>query len=106
MQPQYPTGHTLDVIVSRTYYATGYEYEACLTVYTGERPAQMYGEWTLLLANPRLCKSPVDAMADLLEELYELVGKVLGGMVKYMMENRKLEHPRRQTEHSSLQKGM
>jgi len=40
----------------------------------------MHSEWIMLLANPCLCESPVDAMADLLEGLYERAGKLQEGM--------------------------
>lgn len=36
--------------------------------------------WVVLVENPRTCEGPVDAMVDLLEEVYERVGKVVGGM--------------------------
>jgi hypothetical protein len=48
-------------------------YDARLIAYTGE-PDAPYRQWMLLLANRSLCESPVDAMADLLEELYQYAG--------------------------------
>jgi hypothetical protein len=42
----------------------------------------MYNSWVMPLANPSLCESPVDAMADLLEGVYERAGKELEEVVE------------------------
>jgi len=48
-------------------------YEARLTAYTGG-PDTPRGEWMLLLENRSLCESPIDALADLLEDVYQHAG--------------------------------
>lgn len=45
------------------------EYEARLIGYTGGSDAP-HIEWMLLLENRSLCESPIDALADLLEDVY------------------------------------
>jgi hypothetical protein len=58
------TPPTYDVVISKP---NGSEYEARLILY----PSPAFKEWKMLMANPSCCKSPVDAMADLLEAVYE-----------------------------------
>lgn len=41
-------------------------------------PDTPHAEWMLLLVNQRLCESPVDALADLLEGVYERAGLLIG----------------------------
>lgn len=77
---QHPKGHEYDVVISKTHGDAGYEYEARLIVYTGHMLPGIHGEWVMLVVNPCLCESPVDAMADLLENLYERAGKAQVGL--------------------------
>ncbi|KAF9696119.1 hypothetical protein EKO04_005979 [Ascochyta lentis] len=79
---QHPTNHGYDVILSKTHGGAGYEYEARLIVYTARSAGERYSEWMLLLVNPCLCESPVDAMADLLEGVYERAGRMVEGVKK------------------------
>lgn len=49
-------------------------YEALLILYpTGAH----YGEWTELLRSKDVCEGPVEAMVNLLEEVYSQVGKLV-----------------------------
>jgi hypothetical protein len=75
--PQHPLGHAYDVVVSKTrsYGSVVDEYEARLVLYMGKPPAVVYSESVALLVNPCRCESPVDAMVDLLEGLYECAGR-------------------------------
>lgn len=52
------------------------EYDARPVIFTGEMPAPAFVAWTLLAHNSRVCEGPVDAMLNLLKELYEQVEKI------------------------------
>ncbi|KAF3043364.1 hypothetical protein E8E12_000475 [Didymella heteroderae] len=82
-KPQVPYSNDFDVIISKTREVSNEGeisdvYEARLIAYTGG-PDAPHGEWMLLLANRSLCKSPIDALADLLEDLYQHVGQSVVG---------------------------
>lgn len=51
-------------------------YDARLIAYTGGLDAPK-GEWMLLLENRSLCESPIDALADLLEDIYLHAGSAV-----------------------------
>lgn len=69
-RPIHTEGGAFGIINSKKCGETGNEYEARLIVRTARLPTDTYGNWVLVSTNPSICKSPVDAMADLLEFLY------------------------------------
>lgn len=82
--PQYPTAHVYSVVISKTpsgTSGTSFEYNARLVLCTGPERA-LHSEGVVLLVNGCLCESPVDALADLLEGVYERAGREWGVLGK------------------------
>ncbi|KAF2032584.1 hypothetical protein EK21DRAFT_109970 [Setomelanomma holmii] len=70
-----PICYEYSTVISKSLTLTGYIYSARLIIYTAN-----HSEWKLLMTNRCLCESPVDALADLLEAMYERGGEVQGEM--------------------------
>ncbi|KAJ4403930.1 hypothetical protein N0V91_006232 [Didymella pomorum] len=75
------TIHSFDIVISKTRQLNDMGtmsdvYDARLIAYTGGLDAPQ-GEWMLLLENRSLCESPIDALADLLEDIYLHAGSAV-----------------------------
>ncbi|KAF3035719.1 hypothetical protein E8E11_000835 [Didymella keratinophila] len=80
-EPQWSEIHSFDIVISKTRQhgdmgTFSDVYEARLIAYTGG-PDAPRGDWMLLLENRNLCESPIDALADLLEDVYQHAGSAV-----------------------------